>query len=176
MVKAFASPITFTQSLQPRESWSLRSRQYSAKKGPCFGSPKPPLCSWEARLYLRKGFQALLRGLLSSLVKLSQVGMNGDTFSIKACNPKVLGESPKMANSQKWFGEGATGSLSSGSKSLPRVFCTVQNLFCAGAAPFCTGATPFSFLGLKRPFAPSPKHFWEFSIFGLSLPELSDCK
>ena len=86
----------------------------------------------------------------------------------KYCNPRVLEESPKMLNSQKWLGEGAKGGLSSGSKSLPRVFCTIRNPFRTGATPFCTGATPFSLPGLKRPFAPSPNHFWEFTIFGLS--------
>ena len=86
----------------------------------------------------------------------------------RGCNPKVLLESPKMVNSQKWLGEGAKGSLSSGSKSLPRVFCTIRNPFSTGATPFCTGATPLSLPGLKRPFAPSPNHFWEFTIFGLS--------
>ena len=41
---------------------------------------------------------------------------------------------------------------------------------CTSATPFCTGATPFSLPGqsLKRTFAPSPNHFWEFTIFGLS--------
>ena len=58
--------------------------------------------------------------------------------------------------------------MSSGSKSLPRVFCTIRNPFCTGATPFCTGATPFSLPGLKRPFAHSPNHFWEFTGFGLS--------
>ena len=81
-----------------------------------------------------------------------------------------------MVNSQKWLGEGAKGILSPGSKSLPRVFCTIRNPFCTGATPFCTGASPFSLPGLKRPFAPSPNHFRAFTIFGLSLPELSDCK
>ena len=84
------------------------------------------------------------------------------------CNPKVLLESPKMVNSQKWLGEVAKGSLSSGSKSLPRVFCTIRNPFSTGATPFWTGATPFSLPGLERPFAPSPNHFWEFTIFGVS--------
>ena len=70
--------------------------------------------------------------------------------------------------SQKWLGESAKGGLSSGSKSLPRVFCTIRNPFCTSATPFCTGATPFARPGLKRPYAPSPDHFWEFTIFGLS--------
>ena len=67
------------------------------------------------------------------------------------------------------------GSLSSGSKSLPRVPCTIRSPFCTGATPCCTGATPFSLPGLQRPFAPSPNHFWNLPFSG-SLPELSDCK
>ena len=74
----------------------------------------------------------------------------------------------KGESSPKWLGEGAKGLLSPGSKSLPRVFCTIRNPFCTGATPFCTGASPFSLPGLKRPFAPSPNHFREFTIFGLS--------
>ena len=49
--------------------------------------------------------------------------------------------SPKMVNSQEWLGEGGKGILSPGSKSLPRVFCTIRNPFCTGATPFCTGAS-----------------------------------
>ena len=35
--------------------------------------------------------------------------------SFKFCNPRVLGESPKIVKSQKWLGEGAQGILSPGS-------------------------------------------------------------
>ena len=81
---------------------------------------------------------------------------------------KFWERAPKIVNSQKWSGEGVKGSLSSGGKSLPRVFCTIRDPLCTGATPFCTGATPFSLPGLKRPFAPSPNHFWRFSLSGLS--------
>ena len=70
------------------------------------------------------------------------------------CNPKVLGESPKMGNSQKWLGEGAKGLLSPGSENG---LAPVQNAF----APVQNGLrmvrkTPGRLLlpGLKRPFAP----------------------
>ena len=86
----------------------------------------------------------------------------------KTCNPKVLGESLKMVNSPKWLGEGEKGGLSSGSKSLPRVFCTIRNPFCTGATSFCTGTTPFSLPGLKRPFAPSPNHLGIYQFRALS--------
>ena len=78
------------------------------------------------------------------------------------------GREPENGKSQKWLGEGAKGLLSPGGKSLPRVFCTIRNPFCTSATPFCTSATPFSLLGLKRPFAPSPNHFWDFTISGFS--------
>ena len=57
-------------------------------------------------------------------------------------------------------GEGAKGLLDPGSKGLREVFCTTQNCFCTGAK------WGFVLPGSKRPFAPSPKHFWEFSLFG----------
>ena len=82
-----------------------------------------------------------------------------------ACNPKVLGESPKMVSSQKWLGEGAKGLFSPGSED--------------GVAPVQDGVAPVQngfrmvqkTLGrlllpeLKLPFAPSPNHFWEFTNF-----------
>ena len=90
------------------------------------------------------------------------------TLANYPCNPKVLGESPKMVKSQKWLGEGAQGLLSVGSEN--------------GLAPGQNGVAPvqngfgwckrllgdFCYLGLKVPFAPSPNHSWEFTIFGLS--------
>ena len=89
-------------------------------------------------------------------------------FGAEICNAKVLGESPKMGNSQKWLGEGAKGLLSPGSEN--------------GVAPVQSGVAPVrngfrmgqKTLGrlllpeLKLHFAPSPNHFWEFPIFGLS--------
>ena len=73
-----------------------------------------------------------------------------------------------MVNSQKWLGEGAKGPLSPGSEN--RV-APVQN----GVAPVQNGFRMVQkTLGrlllpeLKLPFAPSPYHFWEFTIFGLS--------
>ena len=69
-----------------------------------------------------------------------------------------------MVNSQKWLGEGAKGLLSPG-------IAPVQN----GVAPVLNGFRMVQkTLGrlllpeLKLPFAPSPNHFWEFTIFGLS--------
>ena len=42
------------------------------------------------------------------------------------CNPKVLGQNPKMVNSQKWSGEGAKGLLGPGMQSGVAL---VQNRF-----------------------------------------------
>ena len=73
-----------------------------------------------------------------------------------------------MVNSQKWLGEGAKGLLSPGSENG---VAPVQN----GVAPVLNGFRMVQkTLGrlllpeLKLPFAPSPNHFWEFTIFGLS--------
>ena len=44
------------------------------------------------------------------------------------CNPKVLGETPKMVNSQEWLGEGAKGLLSPRSEN--------------GVAPMQSGVAP----------------------------------
>ena len=80
-----------------------------------------------------------------------------------------------MVNSQQWLGEGANGLLSPGSENG---VAPVQN----GVAPVQNGVAPVpngfwmaqKTLGrlllpeLKLPFAPSPNHFWEFTIFGLS--------
>ena len=51
-----------------------------------------------------------------------------------------------MVQSQKWLGEGAKGLLSPRSEN--------------GVAPVQNGVVPV--------FAPSPNHFWHFTIFGLS--------
>ena len=75
-----------------------------------------------------------------------------------------------MEISQKWLGEGANGVLDPWSKGLPRVFCTTQTRFCTGATLSCTSARGIWRPWSKTPFAPSPNHFWEISIFGLSLP------
>ena len=77
-----------------------------------------------------------------------------------------LGNRLKRENSQKCLGEGAKGPLDPGSKGLRKVFCTTQNWFCTGAKWGCTGAKGFVLPESKRPFAPSPKDFWEFSLFG----------
>ena len=45
---------------------------------------------------------------------------------------------------------GAQGPLDPGSKGLPRVFCTAQNLFCTSAIPFRTGARGFLHAGSKQ--------------------------
>ena len=73
-----------------------------------------------------------------------------------------------MVDSQKWLGEGAKGLLSPGSENG---VAPVQN----GVAPVLNGFRMVQkTLGrlllpeLKLPFAPSPNHFWEFTIFGLS--------
>ena len=73
-------------------------------------------------------------------------------------NPKVLRESPKVVNSQKWPGEGKRGCTSA------KWGCTGQNGF------WMVQKTLGRFLlpELKLPFAPSPNHFWEFTTFGLS--------
>ena len=55
--------------------------------------------------------------------------------------------------------------LGPGSKGLPRVFCTTQTLFCTGATPFRTSARGLLLAGSQRPFAPSPNHFRELSLF-----------
>ena len=81
----------------------------------------------------------------------------------------VLGNCPKRDSLQKWLGEGAKGLFDSfgpsWSKGLPRVFCTTQTLFCTGATPFRTSARGLLLAGSKRPFAPSPNHFRELSLF-----------
>ena len=41
-----------------------------------------------------------------------------------------------------------------------------KNCFCTGAKWGCAGARGFVLPGSKRPLAPSPKHFWRFSLFG----------
>ena len=81
---------------------------------------------------------------------------------IKTCNPKVLGESPTMVNSQKWSGEGAKGLLSPGSEDG---VAPMQN----GVASAQNGSRMVQkTLGrLLLPVAPSVNHFWEFTVFGL---------
>ena len=79
---------------------------------------------------------------------------------------------PKRESLQKWLGEGAKVFLTllgPGSKGLPRVFCTTQTLFCTAATPFRTSARGLLLAGSKRPFAPSPNHFRELSLFGQRL-------
>ena len=73
-----------------------------------------------------------------------------------------------MANSLKCLGEAAKGLFSSGSENG---LAPVQN----GVAPVQNGFRMVQktlgrllLPGLKIPFAPSPNHFWEFTIFGLS--------
>ena len=56
-----------------------------------------------------------------------------------------------------------------GAKVSEKVFCTTQTPFCTGAKAVLGGAKNFSETfapWVQRPFAPSPKHFWEFSLFG----------
>ena len=77
-----------------------------------------------------------------------------------------LGNWPEREHSQKCLREGTKGLLEPGSKGLRKDFCTTQNCFCTGAKWGCTGARGFVLPGSKRPFAPSPQHFWEFSLFG----------
>ena len=79
-----------------------------------------------------------------------------------------LGNDPKRESLQKWLGEakGLFDSLGPGSKGLPGVFCTTQTIFCTGATPFRTSARGLLLAGSKRPFAPSPNHFRELSLFG----------
>ena len=87
-----------------------------------------------------------------------------DFKSLAICDVWFGALRPKT--SQKWLGEGAEGLLDPGSKSHPRVFCTTQTLFCTGAKWGCTGARGVLLAGSKRPVAPSPNHFWGFSLFG----------
>ena len=82
------------------------------------------------------------------------------------CNPKVLGQDPKMVNSRKWSGEGAKGLLRPGGEMR---FAPAQN----GVAPVqnrfrMVQKTLGRFLlpDPQRPFAPSPNHLWESIIFG----------
>ena len=122
----------------------------------------PPLCAASWALYdMYTEIPLLLRWALLDL------SLQSPDCDHKSWNPKVLGERPKMVDSQKWLGEGAKGILSPGAK-VPGVFCTIWSPFCTGANPFCTGASPFSLPGLKRPCARSPNYLWEFTIFGLS--------
>ena len=83
-----------------------------------------------------------------------------------------------MVISQKWLGEGAKGRLSPGSENW---VAPVQN----GVAPVQNGFRVvqktlgrLSLPGLKLPFAPSPNHFWEITMLGLSPRTfgLQDCK
>ena len=85
-------------------------------------------------------------------------------LGLGSCGPGRLTEKEKLT--EKCLGEGAKGLLDPGSKGLRKVFCTTQNCFCTGAKWGCTGARRFVLPWVQRPFAPSPKHFWEFSLFG----------
>ena len=82
----------------------------------------------------------------------------------------------RIGNSREWLREGAKGLLYPGSKGLPRVSCTFQNLFCTGVILFCTSARGFSLSGSKRPFAPSRNHFPGISYFRPPLPGGLVCK
>ena len=70
-----------------------------------------------------------------------------------------------MENSQKWLGEGAKGLLGQGrQRPLARVqnrVAPVQNRVLVVQKTLGRPLLP----GSKTPFAPSPNHFWEFSIF-----------
>ena len=80
----------------------------------------------------------------------------------------VLGEGPKKEISQKWLGEGAKGVLDPGNKGLlalvQKRVAPVQNRVWVVQKTLGRPLLP----GSKTPFAPSPNHFWEISIFGPS--------
>ena len=126
-----------------------------------------PFCLWVIRLGPPTHcFPRFFFGLF--LVLLPYADPLPTFLAVLGCNPKVLLESPKMVDSQKWLGEGAKGLLSPGSENG---VAPVQN----GVAPVLNGFRMvqktlgrLSLPGLKRPFAPSPNHFWESTIFGLS--------
>ena len=65
-------------------------------------------------------------------------------------------------------GDCEKGVVGSGRENLRRVFCIIRKPVCTSATPFCTSAICFPLPGPQRPFAPSPNHFWEFTIFGPS--------
>ena len=98
-------------------------------------------------------------------------------FLFYSCNPKVLGESPKMVNAQKWLGEGAKGILSSRSENG---LAPVQN----GVAPVQNRSRTLGWckrllgdycsLGSKHLLHPLLTTFGHLPFSG-SLPELSDC-
>ena len=105
-------------------------------------------------------------GIVPETLLESKENVNIMSLRMSGMVPEILlsessGRQPENGESRRWLGEGAKVILSPGSKSLPRVFCTFRD-------PFCTGATPISLSLLKRPFAPSPNHFWDLTIFGFS--------
>ena len=73
-----------------------------------------------------------------------------------------------MEISQKWLGEGAKGVLDPGCQSLlalvQKRVAPVQNRVWVVQKTLGRPLLP----GSKTPFAPSPNHFWEISIFGPS--------
>ena len=81
------------------------------------------------------------------------------------CDPECLLQGPETSKVPKWLGEGAKGVLDRGCKGLSRVFCTTKTLFCTSATLLWTNARGLWRPWPKRPFAPSPNHFWELSIF-----------
>ena len=70
-----------------------------------------------------------------------------------------------MEISQKWLGEGAKGVLDPGCQSL---LALVQKRVAPVQNRVWVVQKTLGLPGSKTPFAPSPNHFWEISIFGPS--------
>ena len=84
--------------------------------------------------------------------------------------PQGSGRGPENGNfpNLKWLGEGAKGVLDAGCQSLLALVhkrvAPVQNRVWVVQKTLGRPLLP----GSKTPFAPSPNHFWEISIFGPS--------
>ena len=78
-------------------------------------------------------------------------------------NPLCWTQGAKV--SQESFAPPKASPSDPGSKGLPRVFCTTQNLFCTGATSCRTSARGFLLVGFKKICCTLSKPLWRFSLF-----------
>ena len=116
--------------LKNKEKGEFSSPQLGALAGPS-GFPQS---SWEGHADWRWSIHGLSQNHLRSEYDM---GGTETPQSLKGHGP---GKLPEQLKSPKVVREGAKGLFDPGSKGLPRVFCTTQNLLCAGATPFHTNA------------------------------------
>ena len=86
-----------------------------------------------------------------------------------SCNPKVLLESPKMVRLPKVVRRGCKRSFEPRERKRGLHQCKMGlHRWLNGFRMVQKTLGRLLLPELKLPFAPSPNHFWEFTIFGLS--------